>query len=751
MLNNWLDASSSSNRYQQMYIKGFLDISGGNLILRNNDLHILKGNSYLNRNLIVNNDTSMNGNLVIGKDLHLNGRFYANYADNSIPTNAIVGGIPLATGIFETDIQANQRLFVQKDASFNANIYVNNAALFNSDVSINNRLFVNGSIHATKIYDSGSLLTNKYATINSPTFTGTVSGITKGMVGLSNVDNTTDLDKPISTATQNVLSQFINSNSPTLTGIPIAPTAPNTTNTNQIATTSYVVTGLSGLLGTAPAKLSTLSQIASAINNDPSYNITITSRFAPLTSPYFITNITTPKLFATGDVSLNSRVFINGDASLNGNLSVGKTISEGGRSLITKYATLANPTFTGLVNLPRTTISQQLDVTGDASLNSNVYIGKDLTVNGNLVVKTYTSQQTVTSVNYQFIVAEDMSLNGRLFITKDISLNNGLFVGGDVSLNKNVFVKGNLVSVTPDSSDNSNLVATTAFVNNQLTLLKVDPVFTGNMYADNLNVNYDALIQGNLLVNNKIVLNNDVSMNNNLDLSGSIIAHSNMNLYGIINQYTTTLDQGYIVNYSNLTPSGDISANGIKLSNSNTFVGIDAGKSNTNGINNTLVGYNAGSNIITGSNNINIGMNAQSSTTNVSDEITLGNNSNTVFRCNIPTITSLSDIRDKTNIEKLPLGLDFIADLRPVEFDWNTRDGSRIQNKDYGFIAQELQKSQEDFGITVPNLIYDKNPDKLEASYGVLLPIIVNAIKELKELTVKQQVEIEELKQKLSA
>ena len=40
------------------------------------------------------------------------------------------------------------------------------------------------------------------ASINNPTFTGIVSGITQSMVGLSNVDNTSDLSKPISTSTQ---------------------------------------------------------------------------------------------------------------------------------------------------------------------------------------------------------------------------------------------------------------------------------------------------------------------------------------------------------------------------------------------------------------------------------------------------------------------------------------------------------------------------------------------------------------------
>lgn len=43
------------------------------------------------------------------------------------------------------------------------------------------------------------------ATLESPAFTGTVTGITKGMVGLGSVDNTSDANKPISTATQTAL------------------------------------------------------------------------------------------------------------------------------------------------------------------------------------------------------------------------------------------------------------------------------------------------------------------------------------------------------------------------------------------------------------------------------------------------------------------------------------------------------------------------------------------------------------------
>jgi hypothetical protein len=52
----------------------------------------------------------------------------------------------------------------------------------------------------------------------SPTFSGTVSGLTKTMVGLGNVDNTSDSSKPISTASQTALNLKANVASPTFTG-----------------------------------------------------------------------------------------------------------------------------------------------------------------------------------------------------------------------------------------------------------------------------------------------------------------------------------------------------------------------------------------------------------------------------------------------------------------------------------------------------------------------------------------------------
>jgi hypothetical protein len=59
---------------------------------------------------------------------------------------------------------------------------------------------------------------NLKAPLANPSFTGTVSGITKSMVGLGNADNTSDLNKPISTATQSALDLKAPIANPTFTG-----------------------------------------------------------------------------------------------------------------------------------------------------------------------------------------------------------------------------------------------------------------------------------------------------------------------------------------------------------------------------------------------------------------------------------------------------------------------------------------------------------------------------------------------------
>jgi hypothetical protein len=201
----------------------------------------------------------------------------------------------------------------------------------------------------------------------------------------------------------------------------------------------------------------------------------------------------------------------------------------------------------------------------------------------------------------------------------------------------------------------------------------------------------------------------------------------------------------------------------------NTFVGTRSGDALSTGYNNTGIGYNAGTTMTTGNNNTFIGSNATASSTTVSNEITLGDSSVTSLRCAVTSITSLSDQRDKTEITNLSYGLDFINLLQPREFVWDNRsetikqhatdeNGDLVLNedqepimedvqifsankgkKDFGFIAQEVQVYDND----TLRLVYDENPDKLEMSYGKLVPILVKAVQEL-------SAEIESLKAQLA-
>ena len=170
----------------------------------------------------------------------------------------------------------------------------------------------------------------------------------------------------------------------------------------------------------------------------------------------------------------------------------------------------------------------------------------------------------------------------------------------------------------------------------------------------------------------------------------------------------------------------------------NTAVGWQADDSNTTGYYRTNIGASTGG-TSTGSNITNIGFGAQESSSTVSNEVTLGNSSVATLRCAVTSITSLSDERDKTEIKDLGYGLAFIDALQPREFVWDNRpetnkDGEEFYSsnkgkKDFGFIAQEVKELDND----TLRLVYDENPDKLELSYGKLVPVLVQAIKELKE------------------
>jgi energy-converting hydrogenase Eha subunit B len=107
-------------------------------------------------------------------------------------------------------------------------------------------------------------LSSDKAPIADPTFTGTVSGITKSMVDLGNVDNTSDADKPVSTAQQAALDTKLNLAGGTMTGKITLDGDP--TQALHAVTKQYVDSVEAGLI-TRPSVVA-----ATTVNLDGTYN-----------------------------------------------------------------------------------------------------------------------------------------------------------------------------------------------------------------------------------------------------------------------------------------------------------------------------------------------------------------------------------------------------------------------------------------------------------------------------------------------
>jgi len=84
------------------------------------------------------------------------------------------------------------------------------------------------------------------ANLAGPAFTGTVSGITAPMVGLGNVSNTSDAAKPVSTAQQTALNLKANLASPAFTGTVLLPAGSATSAPLKLATGTSLTTPVSG-------------------------------------------------------------------------------------------------------------------------------------------------------------------------------------------------------------------------------------------------------------------------------------------------------------------------------------------------------------------------------------------------------------------------------------------------------------------------------------------------------------------------
>ena len=434
MSNVWYSASGSSNILKPTYINGFLDVSS----------------VFLTRS-----DASMAGNVYIGgaAGLNVNNSMTMSGVINQLIASPMIGNVVTVGGnvsndaylngrlyvFFDTSL--NGRLFVTQDASFTGNLFIGGSkTIINGDVSINNCLYVgndaslNGRLYVTKDASFGgnlNIIANE-----------TVSGLTTLIGGLVVGNSTIVSDSSLN-------GRLYVGNDVSLNNrLWVSKDASFGGNVNILGNLNIAGSGGAGahsINGNITFGNSTIVGTSIVQGNE---SVTGTETITGLTT--LIGGLVVGNSTIISDASLNGRMYVGGDASLNG----------------------------------------RLYVASDASFGGNLNISKDLNIIGNLNLKQYSTKLTVYTVDYQFIVAEDMSLNGRLFMTGDASLNKRLFIGGDVSMGSKLFasgdtsMNGNLnvggtinatsitsstTAITQTSTDNSTKIATTAFVNTKVS------------------------------------------------------------------------------------------------------------------------------------------------------------------------------------------------------------------------------------------------------------------------------------------
>ena len=201
---------------------------------------------------------------------------------------------------------------------------------------------------------------------------------------------------------------------------------------------------------------------------------------------------------------------------------------------------------------------------------------------------------------------------------------------------------------------------------------------------------------------------------------------------------------------------GHNAGKGCTTGTNNTFIGgLAGGDSTQTGANNVAVGYAAGFNLTSGANNILIGKQSGRSGSpsgqidTESNTVCLGDDNISDLFCADSSI-STSDSRDKTDITDFSIGLNWIKDLRPVTYQWDKRswygteekplgtpDGSKKGSKvNIGFLAQEVLEVEKanGFGDSADTMLtcnLTNDGQRYGMKYERLIPILVNAVKEL--------------------
>jgi hypothetical protein len=457
------------------------------------------------------------------------------------------------------------------------------------------------------------------APLASPAFTGTVTGISKVMVGLGNADNTADADKPVSTATQTALD-LKGSAADLALKAPLASPA----FTGTVTGISKVMVGLGNVDNTADADkpVSTATQTALDLKGSAA-DLALK---APLASPTF-----------TGTVSGITKAMV-GLENANNTADADKPISTATQAALDLKAALVSPTFTGTPTLPTGTIA-----TTQTAGNNSTAIATTAFVSS--AISAGTAATVTTNAN---LTGEVTSVGNAATITNSAVIGKVLtgFVSGSgtVSATDNILqaiqkLSGNTSTTLDGLSDakvgganfsNSLLIGhqttgalSSADRNIGIGIGALTSITSGD---DNIAIGYQALVSNttglqNISIGRQSMLGNVTGSSNTAvgleTLESNSTGHHNAAFGHLTMLYNTT-------GYQNAA-YGQEALQGNTTGNKNTALGAESLYNNSQGNFNIAVGFGAMGSNTTGSNNTAVGYNADVSSSALTNATAIGN------------------------------------------------------------------------------------------------------------------------------
>jgi hypothetical protein len=455
------------------------------------------------------------------------------------------------------------------------------------------------------------------APINNPTFTGTVGGITNSMVGLGNVDNTSDANKPVSTATQTALDLKAPLASPTFTGTPSLPTGTTAItqstgdNSTKLATTEFVTTKLASGAPDATTTATGKIQLAGDLGGTASAptvpglalkaNTTDVNTSLALKAP-----INNPTFTGTVGGITNSMV---GLGNVDNTSDANKPVSTATQTALDLKAPINNPTFTGTVGGITTSMVGLGNVDNTSDANKPVSTATQTALDLKAPINNPTFTGTVGGITNSMVglgnVDNTSDANKPVSTATQTALDLKAPLASPTFTGTPSLPTGT-TAITQSTGDSTTKIATTAFVKNNFV------PYSGANSAVNLG-GYD------LLVNDITVGKGNGSISSNLALGKNALKNTT-------GQYNTATGNSSLLSNNAGQQNSGFGNSTLRLNvvgNENTAVGY-ASLGNTTGSNNTAIGSYAGYTNTTGTENTFIGKSADAGTNNLSNATAIG-------------------------------------------------------------------------------------------------------------------------------